>query len=534
MIFSNLGKLVADMPRYVIIFRDFNHIFMSLFNSILSFPLARRLSDIELFKKYPADVQMEMFFYLIDKAQDTDWGQSHNFTEVNKTKDYTEALKLFRASTPLSSYDDIKPWITRARQGESNVLWPGLVKWFSKSSGTTSDKSKFIPVTKEALEDCHYRGGKDAFAMYLEKYPDSKLFTGKTLSLGGSKRQDDLNPDNYCGDLSAIVMDNLPFWAELARTPDISIALMDEWEAKLKAIVTSTKKENVIAMAGVPSWMMVLLSRILSETGVKNIKELWPNLELFMYGGVAFAPYKEQYKLVCGDLNLVNIYSASEGFFGISDSENHDNLLLMLDYGIFYEFVPLEELDKESPRAYTISEVELNRNYALIISTNAGLWRYIIGDTVQFTNLAPYYFKISGRIKSFINVFGEELMVDNADRAIALACEQTNAAVKEYSAAPVFMTNTEKGRHQWLIEFEREPADFEKFKTVFDEALKSLNSDYEAKRYNSMTLDFPEIIKTRPGLFYDFLAAKNKLGGQHKVPRLSNNRIQIEEMLKFL
>lgn len=507
---------------------------MSLFNSIISFPLVRRLSDIELFKKYPAEVQEEMFYYLIDKAADTAWGKAHNFKEINSHKDFKTALRLFRENTPLSSYDDIKPWITRARQGETDVLWPGSVKWFSKSSGTTSDKSKFIPVTKESLEDCHYRGGKDAFAMYVEKHPDTKLFKGKTLSLGGSKRHDDLNPNNDCGDLSAIVMDNLPFWAELARTPELTVALMDEWESKLKAIVNSTKKENVVALAGAPSWMMVLLRRILNETGAKDIKELWPNLELFMYGGVAFAPYKEQYRHVCGDMNLVNIYSASEGFFGISDSDNHEEMLLMLDYGIFYEFVPLEELDKDNPKAYTISEVEIGRNYALVISTNGGLWRYIIGDTIQFTRLAPYYFKISGRIKNFINVFGEELMVDNADRAINIACEKTKALVKEYSAAPVFMTDTEKGRHQWLIEFEHEPDDFELFKSVFDEALKSLNSDYEAKRYNNMTIDVPEIISVRQGFFYDWLASKNKLGGQHKVPRLSNTRDQIEGMLKFL
>lgn len=507
---------------------------MSLLNSIFSFPFIRRLSDIELFKKYPAEVQEEMFYYIIDKAADTKWGREHNYKAINATKDYELALKMFRENTPLSSYDDIKPWIIRARQGEADVLWPGLTQWFSKSSGTTSDKSKFIPITKDSLEDCHYRGGKDAFALYIDKHPDTKLFKGKTLSLGGSKRQDDLNPNNSCGDLSAIVMDNLPLWAELARTPELEVALMNEWESKLKAIVSSTKNENVISMAGVPSWMMVLLRRLLAETGAKNIKELWPNLELFMYGGVAFGPYKEQYKEVCGDINLVNIYSASEGFFGISDDADCENMLLMLDYGIFYEFVPLEEMEKEQPKAYTISEVELGRNYAVIISTNGGLWRYIIGDTIQFTKLKPYYFKIAGRVKHFINVFGEELMVDNADQAIALASERTGSVVKEYSAAPVFMTSTSKGRHDWLIEFEREPADLEHFKNILDETLKSLNSDYEAKRYNNMTLDVPKIIVARSGLFYDWLASKNKLGGQHKVPRLSNNRDNIEEMLKFL
>lgn len=507
---------------------------MSLLNSIISFPFIRRLSDIELFKKYPEEVQEEMFRYLVDKAADTAWGEAHNFKDISSTKDYETALKMFKTSTPLSSYDDLKPWIDRARNGESDILWPGLIKWFAVSSGTTNDKSKFIPVTEDFLEECHYRGGKDAIALYIDKHPDAKLFTGKTLSLGGSKRQDEINPDNSCGDLSAILMDNLPFWAEFSRTPELPVALMNEWESKLKEIVKSTKSENVVALAGVPSWMLVLLRKIISETGVSDIRELWPNLELFMHGGVAFGPYQEQYKKICGpEMNYVNIYNASEGFFGIGCDNTRDDMLLMLDYSVFYEFVPLEELEKPEPIAYTLADVELGRNYALIISTSGGLWRYIIGDTICFTSLKPYYFKISGRTKHFINVFGEELMIDNADQAITIASERTGALVKEYSAAPVFMTETEKGRHQWLIEFEREPDDLSYFVSSLDDVLKSLNSDYEAKRYKDITLLAPEIVVARSGLFYDWLADKNKLGGQHKVPRLSNDRTKIEEMLKF-
>lgn len=519
-----MGKIWYDLSKH-----------MPLLNYILSWPFIKRLSDIELFKKYPAEIQEEMFYYLVDKAVNTSWGKKYNYRNIVNSQDYNTALKIFKENVPLSHYDDIKPWIIRARQGESDVLWPGKVKWFSKSSGTTSDKSKFIPVTNESLEKCHYRGGKDTFGMYIKRHPETKLFKGKTLSLGGSKRQDDLNSSNSCGDLSAIVMDNLPFWAELARTPKISTALMDEWESKLKSIVSETRNVNVISLAGVPSWMMVLLQRILLETGAKHIKEIWPNLELFVYGGVNFSPYKKQYQNVCGDINLVNVYSASEGFFGISDDDiNHEELLLMLDYGIFYEFIPLEELEKNNPKTYTISEVKLDCNYALVVSTNGGLWRYIIGDTIKFTKLKPYYFKITGRIKNFINVFGEELMVDNADRAIATACEKTGAIIKEYSVAPVFMTDMEKGRHQWLIEFENQPNDLENFKFCLDESLKNLNSDYEAKRYNNMTITAPEVIVARSGLFYDWLATKNRLGGQYKVPRLSNDRTNIEEMLKFL
>lgn len=508
---------------------------MSLLNSIISFPFIRRLSDIELFKKYPAEVQAETFFNLINLASKTAWGQYHDYQPISKTKDFKEAVKLFQDKVPLSSYDDLKPWIERARLGEDSVLWPGQIKWFAKSSGTTSDKSKFIPVTEDALNDCHYRGGKDVIALYLEKHPETKLFKGKTLSLGGSKKQDDLNPDNSCGDLSAILMDNLPFWAQLVRTPELPVALMPEWETKLASIISATKNENVVALAGVPSWMLVLLRRLLAETGSKNIKELWPNLELFMHGGVGFNPYKEQYQEICGsDLNFIEIYNASEGFFGIGDDSARADMLLMLDYNVFYEFVPLEELDKERPKAYTINEVELGRNYALIISSSAGLWRYIIGDTIKFTSLLPYRFIISGRTKHFINVFGEELMINNSDTAITLACESAGALVKEYSVAPIFMTEKQQGGHEWLIEFNKAPHDIMHFTKLLDESLQALNSDYEAKRYKNITLSQPKIVIARENLFHDWLASKNKLGGQHKVPRLANDRLYLEDMLKFL
>lgn len=508
---------------------------MSILNSLISFPFVRRLSDIELFKKYPGEVQAEAFSYLIDKASATVWGRFYNYEEIIKTKDFAVALKTFQNNVPLSSYDDLKPWIERARHGEENVLWPGKVKWFAKSSGTTNDKSKFIPVTEEALEECHYRGGKDAIALYLEQHPETKLFTGKTLSLGGSKREDELNANNSCGDLSAILMDNLPFWAQLVRTPELPVALMDEWENKIIEIIKATKKENVVALAGVPSWMLVLLRKIMADSGLTNISELWPNLELFMHGGVAFGPYREQYQNICGPhMNYLEIYNASEGFFGIGDDRSKTDLLLMLDYGIFYEFIPLEELTQDSPHAYHIGEVELNKNYALVISTSGGLWRYVIGDTVKFTSLAPYRFIISGRTKHFINVFGEELMIDNADKAIALACAQTNSLVKEYSVAPIYMEEKQQGGHEWLIEFERAPADIADFNKCLDEALKNINSDYEAKRYKNITLQAPKVIVARPNLFHDWLASKNKLGGQNKIPRLANDRDLLEEMLKFL
>lgn len=498
---------------------------------IKSLYFRRRLKRIETFKNQPFEVQAKNFFYLISKASKTVWGKEYGYDKIAGEPDFSEAYKLFQEQVPLSYYDDIKSWITRARQGEKNVLWPGKVHWFSKSSGTTSDKSKFIPVTKTSLKNCHYNGGGDAFALYFKDNPDSKIFTGKTLSLGGSKRRDESNHNNSCGDMSAIIMGNLPCWAQLARTPKKDIALMEEWEEKLKAITKDTKNENVIALAGVPSWMLVLLNKIEESTG-KKITDLWPNLELFMHGGVSFRPYKEQYKKLLGEnIKYVEIYSSAEGFFGVGEDEVRGDMLLLLDSEVFYEFIPLEELKNDKPKTYSISEIELNKNYAIVISTSGGLWRYIIGDTVKFTSAKPYRFVITGRIKSFINVFGEELMVDNADRAIAMACEKTGNLVQEYSAAPIFMEEKTKGRHEWLIEFTKEPENLESFTHILDQSLQSLNSDYEAKRYKDITLSELKIVKARKNLFSDWLASKNKLGGQNKIPRLANNREIIEEML---
>lgn len=507
---------------------------MSLVNKIIIKIFKRRLKKVEKFKKQPLEIQAKNFFYLIKKAKKTALGANYNFKEISREKNFKAAVKLFQAQVPLVNYDDFKSWITRVRQGEKNVIWPGRIKFFSQSSGTTSDKSKFIPVTKNALTRCHYAAGKDAFASYFQNNSDSKLFTGKILSLGGSMREDELNPKNICGDVSALIMAKLPFWIQsLLRVPKMEIALMSEWESKLKAIIADTKNANVVGLAGVPAWMLVLLRKMEAETG-RSITDLWPNLELFTYGGVAIGPYKEQFKQLCGPkMHYLETYGASEGFFGFGDDMTKNDMLLMLDYEIFYEFIPLEELDKPQPQAFIIDEVELNKNYALVISTSGGLWRYIIGDTIKFTNLKPYRFIISGRTKSFINVYGEELMVDNANRAMTIACEKTGAAVQEYSAAPVFMAESTKGRHQWLIEFSKEPVDIILFTKILDEALQRLNSDYEAKRYKDITLSELQIVVARPNLFSDWLAARNKLGAQNKVPRLMNDRSLIEEMLKY-
>ena len=419
-------------------------------------------------------------------------------------------------------------------RGEQNLLWHSDVKWFAKSSGTTSDKSKFIPVSEESLEDCHFKGGKDLLSIYCSNYPDTQVFGGKLLTLGGSHSINTFNHDSYSGDLSAILIQNLPLWIQVMRTPDISVALMDEWEQKIEKVARLTINENVTNMSGVPSWTLVLLKRVLEITGKQNIMEVWPSMELFVHGAVNFVPYKTQFEKVIGKkINYLETYNASEGFFGIQDLKESDEMLLMLDYGIFYEFIPMDEIEKEHPKTLSLSEVELNKNYAIVITTNAGLWRYKIGDTVMFTSINPYRIKITGRTAHFINAFGEELIVDNADKAIVAASDRTHSHVREYTAAPIYFTDNSSGAHEWLIEFDKEPADIVEFTQVLDEELKKLNSDYEAKRYKNMTLRLPVVKKLDTNSFYEWLRQNNKLGGQHKIPRLANNRKYVDELLNL-
>ncbi|MGZ3901706.1 MAG: GH3 auxin-responsive promoter family protein, partial [Bacteroidia bacterium] len=437
------------------------------------------------------------------------------------------------AIVPVNDYESLKPYIDRTRKGEQNLLWNTDIKWFAKSSGTT-DKSKFIPVSNESLDVCNYHGGRDMVTLYCYNSPDTQLFTGKSLALGGSFKEDHFGDYNsYHGDVSAIIIQNLPMWAEFFRGPDVSIALMDEWESKLERIAETMMDENVTSIAGVPSWMLVLLKRILEKKNAKTINEVWPNLEVYFHGGVSFAPYKEQFIKLFDNkkINFLQLYNASEGFFGIQDQLKSDEMLLMLDYGIFYEFIDLENWNAGNfHKTIHLEDVKVNTNYAMIITTNAGLWRYQIGDVIHFTSTNPYRFKISGRTKQNINVFGEELMVHNADKAIEMACEKTRALVKDYTVAPVFMQNN-SGAHEWLIEFEKEPTNFDFFVTLLDESLKKQNSDYEAKRYNNYVLHFPEVKILPKDSFYKWLKANNKLGGQYKVPRLSNDRKVLEEIL---
>lgn len=482
---------------------------------------------MELFLKYPIDVQEELLRKLVEKAQDTEIGKKYQFDAIGT---YAE----FAKKVPIQQYESIEHLVERTRKGEQNVFWPTPIKWFAKSSGTTNSKSKFIPVSEEALEDCHFKAGKDMLCLYFNNNENAQLFTGKSLRLGGSSAVYEDN-NSYFGDLSAIIIENLPFWADYSSAPKQETALMGEWESKMKAIVDETITEDITSLVGVPSWMLVLLNYVLERTGKTNILEVWPNLEVYFHGGVNFNPYREQFKKLIPKANFkyYETYNASEGFFAIQDVNNSFNMLLMLDYGIFYEFIPMDKFDGEDSKAIPLSEVKLNTNYAMVITTNAGLWRYLIGDTVKFTTLDPFRIRITGRTKHFINVFGEELIIENAETALKQACLKTGAEVCEFTVAPIFMVDEKSGGHEWLIEFRTPPENLNYFTELLDNALKSTNSDYEAKRYHNMTLAMPIINCARKGLFYDWLKQKGKLGGQHKVPRLSNSRKHLEELLKL-
>ena len=493
---------------------------------IISKVFDSRLKAIDLYDTQAGDIQHRVLTRLVKQAENTEWGKKYDYKSIRNYEDFKNRL-------PIQTYEEVKPYVERLRAGEQNLLWPSEIRWFAKSSGTTNDKSKFLPVSKEALQDIHYRGGKDAAAIYFRMNPDSRFFSGKGLILGGSHSPNLNSNHSLVGDLSAILIQNVSPLINLIRVPSKQIALMDEWETKIEAIANSTIPVDVTNLSGVPAWMLVLIKRILEKTGKQTLEEVWPNLEVFFHGGVAFTPYREQYKQVIhsSKMHYVETYNASEGYFGTQNDFSDPSMLLMIDYGIFYEFIPLEDVEKENPRTYCLEEVELNKNYAMVISTSCGLWRYMIGDTVKFTRKNPYKFVITGRTKHFINAFGEELIVDNAEKGLAKACAETGAQVSEYSAAPVFMDENAKCRHQWLIEFAKMPDSIERFAAVLDTTLKEVNSDYEAKRWKDIALQPLEVIVARKGLFHDWLAQKGKLGGQHKVPRLSNTRDYIEEMI---
>ena len=501
---------------------------MDMLTKIVSQFMHPRQRAIERFAQRTDAIQQKQLDTLLSKAKHTEWGRKFDFRSIRTYADFAGRL-------PLQTYDDIKPYVLRMINGEKGVLWPSGVRWYAKSSGTTNDKSKLIPITRE-IRCAQYKGGFDCVALYLRNTPDSRLFSHKSMILGGSHSFSPLNLQSHYGDLSALLIQNLNPAVNLMRVPKKRIILMDEWESKIQAIVESTRKEDINSLSGVPSWMLVLIKALLQKTGCSYLTDGWPNLEVYFHGGISFEPYRDQYKtLIPSDkMHYMETYNASEGFFGIQDNPADMSLLLMPDYGIFYEFIPLNELfGSAHPTVLPLEAVETDRNYALVITTCGGLWRYIIGDTIRFTSLSPHKFVISGRTKHYINAFGEELMVNSADKAISLTCRATGAKVKEYTAAPLFMLNKAQGLHEWFIEFEKMPPSLSDFAALLDRHLQELNSDYEAKRYKDMALLLPKITVAREGVFYDWLKQKGKLGGQHKIPRLSNDRKQIEELLTF-
>ncbi len=505
---------------------------MEVINSFLSWIFKSRLGQIENFKKNPIAVQEATFRELLEAVKQTEIGAEFG---LDKVKTYAE----FAARVPVFDYESFKPYIEKTMQGKQIVIWNTEIEWFAKSSGTTGSRSKYIPVSEESLEECHYKGGKDMVSLYVSTYPESKLFTGKSLSIGGTLEKNPLNPSGTAkaGDVSAVIMQNLPIWAQFARTPALETALMGEWEAKIEKMASEVMNENVTSIAGVPTWTLVLLRRILELKKANNILEVWPNLEVFFHGAVAFGPYRSLFKeLIPSDkMHYMETYNASEGFFGIQDQPDSDELLLLLDYGIFYEFIPMEEWESENPKVIPLWDVEVGKNYAMVISTNGGLWRYKIGDTVKFTSTLPYRFRISGRTKHFINAFGEEVIVENAETAIRFAAEETGATIANFTAAPVYFEgNGSNGAHEWIVEFATAPADLKQFTQLLDQKLREVNSDYDAKRYKDIALKLPVVHQANQGLFESWLRKKGKLGGQHKVPRLSNTREYIDEILGMM
>jgi hypothetical protein len=504
---------------------------MGLINSILTWVMKKRIHQIELFMKYPHDVQDELFKRLIRQASATEFGKKYDFSSI-------ETPSQFRERVPVFTYEKLFPYIKRLMQGEQNILWPTEITWFSKSSGTTNQRSKFIPVSQEALEECHFKGGKDLISIYVNNFPETKLFDGKGLAVGGSHQinEYDSSESSYYGDVSAVIMQNLPPWAQFIRTPSLETALMGNWEEKIEKMAVETARVNVTNIAGVPTWTALLIQRIVSLEKKDNILEVWPNLEVFFHGAVAFTPYRSLFQKLIPkpSMRYVEIYNASEGFFGIQDQANSDEMLLMLDYGIYYEFIAVEDLENEHPRAIGLGDVEIGRNYAMLISTNAGLWRYNIGDTIRFTSTSPYRIRISGRTKHFINAFGEEVIIENAEAAINKACEVTNAVIDNFTAAPIFLQKGKKGGHEWIIEFKVKPKSLEEFNRVLDDTLREINSDYDAKRQHDLALVAPRINSVRQGTFYDWMKRRGKLGGQNKVPRLFNTREYVDDILKML
>lgn len=489
----------------------------------------RRIKVVERYADYGDIIQQSLLRNLLTSCAKTEIGRKYDFASIDSYAKFKERI-------PIHSYEDLRADIMRMVNGESDILWRGVVRNYAQSSGTSDGKSKYIPISKESFKECHYQGGFDVVAHYFNMNSASRMFSGKGFILGGSFANEIAIHKGVCvGDLSANLINNINPLVNLVRVPDKNVALMVDWEKKLPALVNASRKANVTNISGVPSWFLTVIKEVIKAEGCKNIHDVWPNLEVFFHGGISFTPYREQYSHICDNskMHYVETYNASEGFFAIQSSCDTNAMLLLLDVGVFYEFIPLAEVDTENPQAIPIWEVEIGHTYALLITANNGLWRYMIGDTVRIEQTAPVKIRIVGRTKHYINAFGEELMVHNADDAIAAASAKCNVSVLNYTVAPVYASDNLRGHHQWLIEFAEIPDNISNFARVLDDELQKVNSDYEAKRYKGIFLDTLTIVEARKGVFNDWLASTGKLGGQRKIPRLSNNREFIESMLEL-
>ncbi len=501
----------------------------NLMNNIFGWYFRERYRLIEKFVKFPIQVQNEVLNNMLSLNKHTVWGRKYDFSTIYTAEDFSKRV-------PLQDYETLKPYIKRMMLGEKDVLWSGQVKWFSKSSGTTSDKSKFIPVTTQNLKACHLRGTFDTMTLLYNSKPDSKIFAGKNLVMGGSLSSFTEFQDSKIGDVSAIMLANMPAFVKPFYAPSLEIGLMSEWEEKIELMARQSINENIVMLGGVPTWTIVLFRRILEITGKANILEVWPDFQTYIHGGVSFTPYREQFKtfLPSDKINYIEIYNASEGYFAIQNDPDKDDMLLMLDNGIYYEFLPIDQWEATRPLAIPLQDVKVGLNYALVITTNSGLWRYMPGDTVMFTSVFPFKIKVTGRTKQFVNAFGEEVIVSNTDKALSMTCPVFDAIVSEYTVAPIYFKNTGKAGHEWLIEFEKAPISIENFSLALDKNLQLVNSDYEAKRYKDMALVALNLKEIPKGTFHTWMKKRGKLGGQNKVPRLANHREYIDDILTLI
>ena len=498
-------------------------------NTFFSWYLKKRMNEIKKFIQYPKEIQNQTLLELITIGKSTLFGEEKSFHSIS-------TIENFKSQIRLRKYKDFEPYINKQKAGKVNVLWPGKVKCFAQSSGTTSGTVKHIPITIDSLRKCHYKGGKDLLALYYHNNPNTKLFTGKHLIIGGSSSQIITTNDQKVGDLSAIIMENLPWWCEWRRSPKkVKSLIKKNWEDKINYIVNHSSKDDIHIIAGTPSWVLIIIHEILRKNNISIIHELWPNLELYLHGGLSIEPYKESFQSISQkNIKYYQNYNATEGFFGLQYNNSDKDMLLMLDYGIYYEFIKKEDWFKSQPKTLSLEEVELNEPYEIVVTTNGGLWRYRLEDTIIFTSLNPFKIKVTGRTQQFINIAGEEVMIQHVEKAIEETSKICNCSIAEFSLSPKFEKNNKSiGYHYWIIEFLQKPDSIDEFNDILDNELQKINVDYKAKRAFNSPLKKLIVKEVRKNTFYKWLKSQNKLGGQSKIPRINNDDKCLNEILQI-